>query len=71
MAKKGKTESDESRLKHKISLRWKENTASDDSFRSLRKRLKRVQRKRRAMVARQARVAGKGTEGGGETVAAG
>lgn len=68
MAKKGKTESDESRLKHKISLRWKENAASDDSFRSLRKRLKRVQRKRRAMVARQARVAGKGTEGKGETV---
>lgn len=64
MAKKSKSESDESRLKQKISLRW--NEKGDDSFRALRKRLKRVQRKRRAMVARKARVAGKGTEGKGE-----
>lgn len=65
MAKKSKSESDESRLKQKISLRW--NEKGDDSFRALRKRLKRVQRKRRAMVARKARVAGKGTEGKGES----
>lgn len=69
MAKKSKAESDESRLKQRISVRAKEKTLSDDSFRTLRKRLKRVQRKRRAIAARKARVAGKGTEGKGETAA--
>lgn len=69
MPKKSKAESDESGLKHKISLKWKENTSGDDALRGLRKRLKRIQRKRRAVVARKARAAGKGTERKGETAA--
>jgi hypothetical protein len=60
MPKKTKTESDESRLKQNISARWKENPGSDEKFRALRKRLKRLQRKRRGMFARKARAAGHG-----------
>jgi hypothetical protein len=71
MPKKTKSESDESRLKQKISSRWNDNTRGDETFRALRKRLKRVQRKRRAILARKARAAGKGTEGKGETAAGG
>ena len=69
MAKKTKSESDEIRLKKKISLGHKENAPGDESFRALKKRLKRIQRKRRAMVARKGRAAGKGAEGKSETVA--
>jgi hypothetical protein len=70
MPKKTKGESDESRLKQKISSGWKDSTRDDEAFRALRKRLKRVQRKRRAMVARKARAAGKGAEGKNEAAAA-
>ena len=60
MAKKSKVESDESRLKQKITSQWNEKKQSDDgSFRALRKRLKRAQRKRRAIVVRKAHAAGK------------
>jgi hypothetical protein len=59
MPKKTKDESDESRLKEKVSARWKDNPGSDEKFRALRKRLKRAQRKRRGMVARKMRAAGK------------
>jgi hypothetical protein len=71
MPKKTKGESDESRLKQKISSRSSDNARGDEAFRALRKRLKRVQRKRRAMVARKARAAGKGAEGKSEAAAAG
>ncbi|MEX5219960.1 MAG: hypothetical protein AB7G68_16195 [Nitrospiraceae bacterium] len=67
MAKKTKTESDEARLKKKISMGRKEHASGDASFRELKKRLKRLQRKRRAMVARKGRAAGKGAEGKSET----
>ena len=60
MPKKTKAESDESRLKEKIAVRWKDNPGSDEQFRALRKRLKRAQRKRRGMLARKARAAGNG-----------
>ena len=60
MSKKSKAESDESRLKEKVSARWKDNPGSDEKFRALRKRLKRTQRKRRGMVARKVRAEGKG-----------
>jgi hypothetical protein len=60
MPKKTKDKSDESRLKEKVSARWKDNPGSDENFRALRKRLKRAQRKRRGMVARKVRAAGKG-----------
>jgi hypothetical protein len=62
MPKKTQAESDEARLKQKISARKKDNTGADEIFRALRKRLKRAQRKRRAMLARKARAAGKGKE---------
>lgn len=62
MPKKTQAESDEARLKQKISARKKDNTGADEPFRALRKRLKRAQRKRRAMLARKARAAGKGKE---------
>ena len=71
MPKKTKGESDESRLKQKISARSSDNARGDEAFRTLRNRLKRVQRKRRAMVARIARAAGKGAEGKSEAAAAG
>jgi hypothetical protein len=58
MSKKTKTEPDESRLKEKISAQWKDSPGNDEKFRALRKRLKRVQRKRRGMAARKARAAG-------------
>ena len=71
MPKKTKSESDESRLKQKVSSRWNDNTRGDETFRALRKRLKRVQRKRRTILARKVRAAGKGTEGKSETAAGG
>lgn len=60
MAKTKPVESDESRLKQKIASQWNEKKQSDNGlFRALRKRLKRIQRKRRAVVVRKAHAAGK------------
>ena len=67
---KSKVDADESRLKQKIASQWNEKKQSDDgSFRVLRKRLKRVQRKRRAIVVRKAHAAGKGANSKIETSA--
>lgn len=64
MAKKPTGEPDEARLKKKISAMVKdENKVSGDpAARSLRKRLKRVQRKRRALSSRKKHAAGKEAE---------
>ncbi|MBL8070223.1 MAG: hypothetical protein JNM35_03910 [Nitrospira sp.] len=64
MAKKPAGESDEVRLKKKVAARvTKEAKLSGDSAaRSLRKRLKRVQRKRRALALRKKHAAGNQTE---------
>ncbi|WHZ22586.1 MAG: hypothetical protein OJF47_001698 [Nitrospira sp.] len=64
MAKKPTGESDEIRLKKKITSRAKENKelSGDPEGRSLRKRLKRVQRKRRALSLRAKHAAGKQAE---------
>ncbi len=64
MAKKPTGESDEIRLKKKISAGTKDEQKSsgDAAARSLRKRLKRVQRKRRALSLRKKHAAGKQTE---------
>lgn len=63
MAKKPAGESDEIRLKKKVAVRTKDASVSGDSaLRSLRKRLKRVQRKRRALSLRKKHAAGKQTE---------
>jgi ABC-type phosphate transport system auxiliary subunit len=62
MAKKSTGESDETRLKKKISATMKKdekNLSGDPATRSLRKRLKRVQRKRRAVSLRKKHAAGK------------
>lgn len=60
MAKKTAAESDEARLKKKISakLSAKEQTEGDAVVRSLRKRLKREQRRRRALALRKKHAAG-------------
>ena len=64
MAKKPIGESDETRLKKKIAVRVKDEKklSGDPAARSLRKRLKRVQRKRRALSSRKKHAAGKQTE---------
>lgn len=64
MAKKQTGESDEIRLKKKIASRAKdgEQPSVDQAARTLRKRLKRVQRKRRALSLRTKRAAGKQAE---------
>lgn len=63
MAKKPIGESDEVRLKKKIAASTKDESKSGDpAVRSLRKRLKRVQRKRRALVLRKKHAAGKQAE---------
>lgn len=63
MAKKSTGESDEVRLKKKIAAGTKDESKSGDpAVRSLRKRLKRVQRKRRAVSLRKKHAAGKQTE---------
>ncbi len=63
MAKKPAGESDETRLKKKVAARTKDTSVSGDSaLRSLRKRLKRTQRKRRAVALRKKHAAGKQTE---------
>ena len=61
MAKKSTGESDETRLKKKIEATVKDekNLSGDPVTRSLRKRLKRVQRKRRALSLRKKHAAGK------------
>ena len=55
MAKKQTAESDESRLTQKIAQKLgnHSNPEGDDAMRSLRKRLKREQRKRRAVALRR------------------
>jgi hypothetical protein len=63
MPKKTGPEAEESRLKEKISSRAKTNSPNDHGVRALRKRLKRIQRKRRAQSARKTQAAGKPTEG--------
>lgn len=64
MAKKPVGESDEVRLKKKIAVRVTKEAklSGDPAARSLRKRLKRVQRKRRALVSRKKHAAGKQVE---------
>ena len=64
MAKKPAGESDEVRLKNKISKQAQGDTkrSGDPAARSLRKRLKRVQRKRRALSLRKKHAAGKQAE---------
>jgi hypothetical protein len=64
MAKKREAEPDEMKLKKKIAAKLTnhDNLKGDAAVRSLRKRLKREQRKRRALVLRKKRAAGsKGT----------
>ena len=55
MAKKTVSESDEVRLKKKVAakLAGHKNPKEDEALRSLRKRLRRVQRKRRALALRK------------------
>ncbi len=63
MAKKPTGESDEIRLKKKIAAGTKDESNSGSSaVRSLRKRLKRTQRKRRALSLRKKNAAGKQAE---------
>lgn len=61
MPKKPTDGSDETRLKKKIALRVSEGKklTGDSAARSLRKRLKRVQRKRRVLSLRKKHAAGK------------
>ena len=63
MAKKGRSESDEQRLKKKVAERSKgvENPEGNAALRSLKKRLKRAQRKRRTLATRLRHAAGKAT----------
>lgn len=60
MAKKKTVESDEARLKNKIAQKLTNNSNSeaDGTMRSLRKRLKREQRRRRAMALRRKHAGG-------------
>lgn len=64
MAKKPTGESDETRLKKKISVRLQDEKklSGDSAARALRKRLKRVQRKRRAISSRKKHAAGSQAE---------
>jgi len=60
MAKKRAAEPDEARLKKKITVKLTNhgNPEGDAAVRSLKKRLKREQRKRRALALRKKRAAG-------------
>ncbi|MBI3357723.1 MAG: hypothetical protein HY038_13325 [Nitrospirae bacterium] len=60
MAKKTATESEEARLKKKVLAKraGPSNPEADDAMRALRKRLKREQRKRRALALRKKHAAG-------------
>lgn len=64
MAKKTAAESDEARLKKKLGGKQTghDNPKGDQSLRELRKRLKRIQRKRRALALRKKHAAGKKAE---------
>jgi len=63
MAKKTVSESDETRLKKKVAekLTDHKNPKEDEALRSLRKRLRRTQRKRRALALRKKNSASKKT----------
>jgi hypothetical protein len=63
MAKKTAGESDETRLKKKVAekLTDHKNPKEDEALRSLRKRLRRTQRKRRALALRKKNSASKKT----------
>ena len=63
MAKKTATESDETRLKKKVAAKLTDhkNPKVDEALRSLRKRLRRTQRKRRALELRKKNSASKKT----------
>jgi hypothetical protein len=63
MAKKTATESDETRLKKKVAAKLTDNKnpKEDETLRSLRKRLRRTQRKRRALALRKKNSASKKT----------
>jgi len=66
MAKKAARESDETRLKKKLSGKKKDDASGNPALRRLRKRLKRAQRKRRALALRKKHAAGSTTEGKSE-----
>jgi len=61
MAKKTASESDETRLKKKVAAKLADhkNSKEDKALRSLRKRLRRTQRKRRALALRKQNSASK------------
>ena len=61
MAKKTASESDETRLKKKVAARaaGHKDLKVDEALRSLKKRLRRAQRKRRALALRKKHSAGK------------
>jgi hypothetical protein len=63
MAKKTTSESDETRLKKKVAARLTahKDTKVDEALRSLKKRLRRTQRKRRALALRKKNSASKKT----------
>ena len=63
MAKKTATESDETRLKKKVAAKLTDhkNPKEDEALRSLRKRLRRAQRKRRSFALRKINSASKKT----------
>ena len=63
MAKKTTGESDESRLKKKVAAKGADgkDLESDEALRSLKKRLKRTQRKRRTLAVRKKNSASKKT----------
>ena len=63
MAKKTARESDETRLKKKVAAKLADNKSpkEDEALRSLQKRLRRTQRKRRALALRKKNSASKKT----------
>ena len=63
MAKKTAGESDETRLKKKVAARVTDHKSpkEDEALRSLKKRLRRIQRKRRALALRKKNSASKKT----------
>ncbi len=65
MAKKQATESEEAKLKKKVTAKRAGHSTGhgDAGFRALLKRLKREQRKRRALALRKKHAAGNKTEG--------
>jgi len=63
MAKKTESESDETRLKKKVAAKLTDhkNPKEDEALRSLKKRLRRTQRKRRAIALRKKNAASRET----------